>query len=246
METEGRMRPVSRNRLKELRQMKKVHFSVSAPTLNLLRLESEIALLREAGVDEFYVPVADGIFSPVVGGDIALVHALKTMEAACHVHLMTSQPERHVMQYIDAGADAVTVHAEACIHLHRTLTQIRDTGADVGVALKPSTPLTALEYVLDMADRALLLVSDPGSGACAAIDNSVDRVRILEENIKLRGLKVRIEIVGAFDVADAARYTRFGAHALVLPRPLFAEPNQDPGEGIRDFLEMLALQRELV
>lgn len=226
--------------------MPRIVLHVVVPTLNLLRLESELGSLHEAGVEEFYLPVMDGAFAPAIGGEIALVHAIKAMESGCHVHLMVEHPERHFMRYIDAGADAVTVHAEACIHLHRSLTQIRDTGADVGVALKPATPLIHLEYALELVDRVLLLTSGPGFDVEAPVENTLDRVRILAENLKTRGLKTRIELAGAFDLDAAARFAQLGAHALVLPRSLFAEPNQDPGEGLHVFRAALEVQRELV
>lgn len=226
--------------------MPRIALNISLPTLNLLRLESEIASLREAGVEEFYLPVMDGSFAPLVEGGVAFVQAVKAMDGACHVHFMVERPERHFMRYIDAGADAVTVHAEACMHLHRTLTQIRETGADAGVALKPATPLIQLEYALDLADRVTLLASDPGFDAKASIENVFDRVRILAEIVKLRGHKVQLEIAGAFDLGAAAKLSRLGAHAFVLPRVLFAEPNQAPGEGLDEFRAALEVQRELV
>lgn len=226
--------------------MPRIALNISIPTLNLLRLESEIASLREMGVEEFYLPVMDGSFAPLAGGEVALVQAVKAMDGACHVHLMVERPERHFMRYVDAGADAVTVHAEACIHLHRTLTQIRETGADVGVALKPATPLVHLEYALDMVDRVLLLASDPDFSGKQLIANVFDRVRILAENLRLRVHKVRIEVAGTFDLGAAAKLSQLGAHAFVLPRALFAEPNQDPGEGLDEFRAALEVQRELV
>ncbi len=199
--------------------MDKKPYAVALADMDLIRLESSLrALEASALVAELHNDIADGVFAPGYGVGEALLGPLRAATTLpLHVHLAATQVDRQIPRLIAAGAQHITVHAEACTHLHRTLSQIRDLGASPGVALLPATPMTRLEYALGMVDRVLLLAADP-MGTQSAMAIAYERVRILKENLRYLKNAAVLEVEGGLDVEASARMLSLGADRVVLDR----------------------------
>ena len=157
---------------------RKILIAPSILAADFVNLERELKTLESA--DLVHVDVMDGHFVPNLTIGPALVKAIgQVAPKPLDVHLMIEEPERSIQQYVDAGADRVTVHAETCPHLHRTLTQIRETGAQVGVALNPSTPLGSIVNVLHLTDLVLIMTVNPGFGGQSFITETLPKLRAL-------------------------------------------------------------------
>jgi len=222
-----------------------VKYSVSVASLNLARLEDDLHALESAGCDELHVDIMDGVFVPDFGFGFDTIKAVKRCcGIPCHAHLMIAHPEDYVERFAQAGCSSVTVHVEACVHGHRVLSQIRDAGASPGIAINPATSLTKLDYLLDGADRVLILTIEVGSEGPAPIRNAYDRVRLLKENITYRELRAKIEVESDLDVRNAALFLNAGAEILVPSDPIFSG-GDTPGDALRAFKEAVALERKL-
>lgn len=214
-----------------------VKFAVSLSSLNLARLEEELHALESAGCGELHVNVMDGAFVPDFGLGFDMIETAKRCcSIPCHAHLMIMRPEDHVERFVEAGCAAVTAHAEACIHGHRVLSQIREAGASPGIAVNPTTPLTRLDYLLDRADRVLLLAAEHGCRTPGAIRNTYDRVRLLKENLAYRRLDVKIEVEDGLDARNAALLINAGAERLVV---------DSAEESLQDFKNAVEQERKL-
>ena len=167
-------------------------------------LGEAIARVEGAGADQLHVDVMDGRFVPnLTLGPPVIESIKKRTRLPLDVHLMIEEPERSIDTYIRAGADLVTVHLEACLHLQRTLTQIREAGARSGVALNPSTLPSVVEYVLDDLDLILVMSVNPGFGGQRFIEPVVPKIRHIAQMIRERGLPVEIEVDGGIDARTA-------------------------------------------
>ncbi|MDP7638950.1 MAG: ribulose-phosphate 3-epimerase [Candidatus Hydrogenedentes bacterium] len=193
-------------------------WSASVLRCDLGRLAESAKELESAGCADLHVDVADGSFTPDFALGPDAVRALRdACGLPCAAHLMVEQPGKHIDRFIQAGCAAIYTHAEADIHAHRALAQIRDAGAEAGLAVCPSTPLTKIQYLMGGADRLLVLASDP-LGAAAYLPGTLDRVRILRENLDYLASRARIEVEGNLTVQDAALLSREGADGIILDR----------------------------
>jgi ribulose-phosphate 3-epimerase len=187
------------------------------------RLAQDIQAVEAAGADLIHVDVMDGRFVPNITIGPLVVEAVKRAASRpLDVHLMIVEPERYIADFAKAGADIITVHQEACPHLHRTLQQIRAAGARPSVVLNPSTPLSAIEEVLSEVDMVLLMSVNPGFGGQSFIPSTVDKVRRLRAMLNARDLShVDIEVDGGINADTARRVVEAGATVLVAGNAVF-------------------------
>ena len=194
-------------------------------------LAADIARVEAAGADLLHVDVMDGHFVPNLTIGPPVVAAIrKRTRLPLDVHLMIEAPERYLPAFAAAGADYLTVHAEACPHLHRTLHQIKDLGAKAGAALNPSTPLSALEYVLDDLDLVLIMSVNPGFGGQAFIPGSYRKVEGLKALVGAR--RAEISVDGGVNLEHVGPLVASGASVLVAGSAIFGAP--DPGVALRE------------
>jgi ribulose-phosphate 3-epimerase len=193
-------------------------------------LGDAIALMEAAGADQIHVDVMDGHFVPnLTIGPPVIESIKKRTRLPLDLHLMIREPERWVETYARAGGDLITVHAEACVHLQRVLSQIREAGARPGVAINPATPPSVLEYVLDDLDVVLTMSVNPGFGGQPFIPTTYLKVRRLRELLKGRGAEISID--GGVKMSNAADLAAAGAQILVAGSAIFEAP--DPVQAVR-------------
>ncbi len=179
-------------------------------------LGNEIRRAADAGADLIHIDVMDGHFVPnLTFGPPVVAAVRKVTKLPFDVHLMITNPQDMIASFIKAGADLVTVHAETAPHLHRLLQTIRDQGVKAGVSLNPSTPLAAVEEILDAVDMVLLMTVNPGFGGQSFIPAMIDKVRRLQRMVEARQLKVDIEVDGGVTTANARQIAAAGANILV-------------------------------
>src|SRR5579871_2373732 len=204
------------------------------------RLGEEIAKVERAGASILHVDVMDGHFVPNLSLGIPVVQSIrKITKLQLNVHLMITDPDKFAPEFIQAGADHVLVHQEACLHLDRTLRMIRQQGALPGVVINPATPVTTLSEVLDLAGEVLVMSVNPGFGGQHFIPNSLNKVQALERRRKELGLDFAIGIDGGAEAHNTADIVRAGCDWVVAGTSIFHTP--DPGQA---FLEMQRMARE--
>ncbi|OGQ84916.1 MAG: ribulose-phosphate 3-epimerase [Deltaproteobacteria bacterium RIFOXYA12_FULL_58_15] len=186
------------------------------------RLAEEIAAVTAVGADWIHVDVMDGHFVPnLTWGPPVIASIRKVTKLPLDVHLMIEEPERSIEKYVKAGADWLTVHVEASVHLHRTLTQIREAGARPGVALNPSTPLSGVVNVLHLVDLVLIMTVNPGFGGQSFIAEMLGKISALRALCEERNLDVNIEVDGGIDPNTIGKVSAAGANAFVAGSAIF-------------------------
>jgi ribulose-phosphate 3-epimerase len=189
---------------------------------DIARLGDQVREAEAGGADFVQVDVMDGHFVPnITFGPLVVMSLRPITKMALDVHLMIEQPERYLEAFARAGADILTVHQEATVHLHRTLQAIRDLGVRPGVAINPATPLTMIEEVLDMVDVVLVMTVNPGFGGQKFIQGVVPKLVELRRRLDERGLRPEVEVDGGIDAETAPVVVRAGATALVAGSAVF-------------------------
>lgn len=200
-----------------------------APSLlsaDFSRLEEEVKKAEEGGADLLHFDVMDGCFVPNITFGPIVIEALRDKtKLPFDVHLMIEKPDKHIKRFAEAGSDIITVHAEACIHLQRTIKHVKQQGVKAGVALNPATPLHAIKYILDYIDMVLIMTVNPGFGGQDFISTMLPKINNAKRMIKKRGLKVDIEVDGGINFETAPIAVKAGANVLVAGTAIFNQPN---------------------
>jgi len=194
------------------------------------RLSEEIAAVERGGADWIHVDVMDGHFVPnLTLGPIITRAARRATRLPLDVHLMIETPDRYLEAFAEAGADVLTVHQEACPHLHRTLQRIRELGVKAGVALNPATSLESVRDVLGLADLLLVMSVNPGFGGQAYIPQSTDKVRRARALLDAVRSGAELEVDGGVDALNAAEISAAGATVLVAGSAIYGHPSGPAG-----------------
>ena len=211
-----------------------------APSLlsaNYLKLEEDCRMLNESEADWFHLDVMDGRFVPNISfGPMLVEFFRKATTKVCDVHLMIEDPANYAEQFRNAGADNLTVHLEACPHLHRNIQQIRSLGMRPGVAINPHTPVSGLSDILHDIDLVCMMSVNPGFGGQQFIPHTLEKIRNLRKMIDERGLNVHIEIDGGVTLDNAPSIIAAGADVLVAGNTVFR--SSDPKDTIAKLKKM--------
>ena len=201
--------------------------NILAPSIlsaDMAHLGDDIKKLEEAGVSCLHFDVMDGSFVPSISFGMPVVKAVRAAtDMTIDLHMMVSEPERYIEEFAELGADIITIHAEACVHLGRTLRAIRQMGKKAGVALNPATPLTMLEYILDYVDVILIMSVDPGFGGQKFLKTSTQKIKDTYALLKKHGLedKVTIEVDGGICQENVKEVVDAGASMIVMGTAVF-------------------------
>lgn len=189
------------------------------------RLGAEVRAVSEAGADMIHIDVMDGQFVPniTIGWDVLKAIKVET-DLPFDVHLMIDRPERFIKEFRRAGADIICIHAEACVHLHRAVQQIKDEGALAAVSLNPATPLDAIEHVLSELDMVLIMTVNPGFPAQSYIEGMDPKIAKLRSMINDQNLDIDIEVDGGIKIDNVRRVTDAGANVIVAGSAIFQDP----------------------
>lgn len=215
-----------------------------APSLlaaDFARLGEQMRIIDQAGAQYFHFDVMDGSFVPNISMGLPVLQSIrKVTKKKLDVHLMIEHPDRYISDFSDAGADIITVHAEACTHLDQIVGDIKREGLMAGVALNPSTPLNVLDYILPEVDMVLVMTVNPGYGGQKMIPYTLDKIRELRGIVQKRGLSTDIEVDGGVKIENVDQFLAAGANVIVAGSGIF---KGDLAGNVEAFLEKLQLER---
>lgn len=215
-----------------------VKIAPSILSANFMKLGEELKAAEEAGADMLHIDIMDGHFVPNITIGPFIVEAIhKITPLPLDVHLMIEEPDKYLRDFIKAGADYLTVHYEASIHLHRTVHWIKESGIKAGVSLNPATPIWSLEHILQDIDIALIMSVNPGFGGQEFIQQSLDKIKTLKKLISEKGLSTLIEVDGGVKLDNALDIISAGADVLVMGAAFFN--SKDYGTTVKQFREII-------
>lgn len=201
-----------------------LELSPSLLSADFTNLKSEMEVLDKNGVKYLHLDVMDGMFVPNISFGPMIIKQLRPLtNMIFDVHLMIEDPDRYVQNFKDAGADILTVHYEACKHLHRTVSYIKSLGMKAGVSLNPATNIDVLDYVLEDLDLVLIMSVNPGFGGQSFISSAIDKIKNLKAKIRERNLNVIVEVDGGVKTTNVKDVIEAGADLIVSGSDVFAD-----------------------
>jgi ribulose-phosphate 3-epimerase len=216
-----------------------IRIAPSILSANFAALGEDIRKVEEAGAQLLHIDVMDGHFVPnITIGPVVLKSIRKITGLPLDVHLMISDPDKYIPAFADAGADMITVHTEATVHLDRTLNFIRSHKVGVGVSINPATPVSSIQHVFELIDLLLVMSVNPGFGGQKFIPYTVDKIRQAKRIIEEKKLACEIEVDGGIDTALLPTVIDAGASVLVVGSAIFG--NSNPGAKVKEMLESMA------